>query len=42
MFVLFVAVAAVIVGAANMGFEQGKANPEAKSFFESNARHFSE
>jgi hypothetical protein len=42
MFVLFVAVAAVILGAANMGFEQGKANPQAKNFFESSSRHFSE
>jgi hypothetical protein len=36
---LFIAVAALIVGAANMGFNQAKANPEADSFFKSSSRH---
>ncbi|MCK1279497.1 hypothetical protein IVB46_30180 [Bradyrhizobium sp. 61] len=35
--VLFIAVAALIVGVANMGFHQGQANPDAKSFFSSGA-----
>ncbi|MET4607628.1 hypothetical protein ABIB90_007132 [Bradyrhizobium sp. JR4.1] len=34
---LFVAVAALIVGVANMGFQQGQANPDAQSFFSSNS-----
>lgn len=33
----FIAVAALIVGVANMGFQQKQANPAAKSFFSSNA-----
>lgn len=35
---IFIAVVALIVGTANMGFQQGKDNPDAKSFFESNSR----
>jgi len=34
---LFIAVSALIVGVANMSFQQGQANPDAKSFFQSNA-----
>lgn len=34
---LFIAVVGLIVGVANMGFQQGQANPEAKSFFQSNS-----
>lgn len=34
---LFIAVTALIVGVANMGFQQGQANPDAESFFSSNA-----
>jgi hypothetical protein len=30
------AVVALVVGVANMGFQQGQANPDAKSFFQSN------
>lgn len=33
--VAFIAVVALIVGVANMGFQQGQANPDAKSFFQS-------
>lgn len=29
--------AAVALGAINMGFEQGQANPDAKSFFQSDS-----
>lgn len=35
MFVAFVAVVAIMIGSANMGFEQGQANPQAKNFFSS-------
>lgn len=34
---LFIATAALIVGVANMGFQQGQANPDAASFFSSNS-----
>lgn len=34
---LFIAVSALIVGVANMAFQQGQANPDAKSFFSSNS-----
>ncbi len=34
--VAFIAVAALIIGTANMSFQQGQANPDAKSFFQSN------
>lgn len=37
--VAFIAIAALIVGVANMGFEQGKANPDAGSLFSSDAHH---
>lgn len=36
--VAFIAVAALIVGVANMGFEQGQDNPQADNFFESTAK----
>lgn len=36
MMIAFIAAAALIVGVANMGFEQGQANPEANNFFASN------
>ena len=35
---VFIVAAALIVGVANMGFQHGQANPEAKSFFQSNAQ----
>ncbi|UWU66106.1 hypothetical protein [Bradyrhizobium sp. NC92] len=34
---LFIAVAALVLGAANVGFQQGQASPEAKSFFSSSS-----
>lgn len=34
---LFIAVGALIVGVANMGFHQGHDNPTASSFFSSNS-----
>ena len=33
----FIAAAALIVGSANMGFQQGQANPDVKSFFHSDS-----
>lgn len=38
---IFIAVVALIVGVANMGFQQGQDNPGVNSFFESNS-HISE
>lgn len=35
--VAFIAVVGLIIGTANMGFNQAKANPDADSFFESNS-----
>lgn len=35
---LFIAVGALIVGVANMAFQQGQDNPKAKSFFSSNSQ----
>jgi hypothetical protein len=35
--VAFIAVAGLIIGIANMGFQQGQQNPDAKSFFQSNS-----
>jgi hypothetical protein len=36
---LLIAVAAIVIGAANMGFNQAKSNPDAGSFFESKSHH---
>jgi hypothetical protein len=36
--VAFIAIVGLIVGVANMSFQQGQSNPEAKSFFSSNSR----
>ncbi len=33
----FIAVAALIVGTANMSFQQGQSNPDANSFFQSSS-----
>ncbi|MEA2954276.1 MAG: hypothetical protein QOJ96_3796 [Alphaproteobacteria bacterium] len=35
--VAFIAIVGLIVGVANMSFQQGQANPDAKSFFQSNS-----
>lgn len=35
--VAFIAAAALIVGSANMGFQQEQANPDVRSFFQSNS-----
>ena len=35
--VAFIAAAALIAGSANMGFQQGQANPDVKSFFQSDS-----
>jgi hypothetical protein len=35
--VAFIAIVGMIVGIGNMGFQQGQANPDAKSFFQSSA-----
>lgn len=35
MFAAFIVTAAVLLGGANAGFEQGQANPHAKDFFHS-------
>jgi hypothetical protein len=38
MFVAFIAAVVLMVGSANMGFQQGQANPDAQSFFESQSQ----
>jgi hypothetical protein len=35
--VAFIAAAPLIVNSANMGFQQGQANPDVKSFFQSDS-----
>jgi hypothetical protein len=35
--VAFIAIVSLVVGVANMSFQQGQANPDAKSFFQSNS-----
>ena len=35
--VAFIAVVGLIIGVANMGFQQGQANPDVHSFFQSNS-----
>ena len=35
--VAFIAAAALVLGSANMGFQQGQANPDVKSFFQSDS-----
>jgi hypothetical protein len=35
--VALIAIVGLIVAVANMGFQQGQANPDAKSFFQSNS-----
>jgi hypothetical protein len=35
--VAFIAAAALIASSANMGFQQGQANPDVKSFFQSDS-----
>lgn len=34
---IFIGAVILMVGVANMAFQQGQANPEAKSFFQSDA-----